>query len=75
MPIAQPTIRTAPRRASLLATAALALFVMTDAVSAQASRGMRPEFTFGEALVNGQGAMSLADLQGKLVWVEFWGTY
>ena len=25
--------------------------------------------------VNALGSASLADLQGKLVWVEFWGTY
>jgi len=36
--------------------------------------GSRPEYTFHEPLVNGQGVKSLADLRGRPVLVEFWGT-
>ncbi len=50
------------------------LLIPTSA-SAQLMSGSSPEFKFETPLVNGMGTASLADLQGSLVWVEFWGTY
>jgi hypothetical protein len=35
--------------------------------------GDRPEYTFENPLENGLGAMSLQDLRGKPLLVEFWG--
>ena len=64
------------RRAALTTTAcALAIAFIATPSSAQLSRGKTPKFAFESPLVNGQGAKSLEDMQGKLVWVEFWGTY
>ena len=38
------------------------------------SVGSRPKFTFTGPMVNGLGVKTLADLQGRPVLVEFWGT-
>jgi hypothetical protein len=54
--------------------AALALAVCTTPLSAQVFPGARPEFEWGSSLLNGKGTSKLSDLQGKLTWVEFWGT-
>jgi hypothetical protein len=35
--------------------------------------GDRPEYTFKNPLENGMGVMSLQDLRGKPLLVEFWG--
>ncbi len=36
--------------------------------------GAKQSYTFQQPLVNGRGVKSLADLQGRPVVVEFWGT-
>ncbi len=36
--------------------------------------GSRPDYSFREAPVNARGVKSLADMRGKPVLVEFWGT-
>lgn len=56
---------------SLMGVAAGSLISL---VSAQSVVGDVPEYKFREPLVDGQGVESLADLQGKPVLVEFWGT-
>ncbi|RKY19607.1 MAG: hypothetical protein DRQ55_10245 [Planctomycetota bacterium] len=43
--------------------------------SAQVYPGLQTKFDFTRSLINGRGTTKLADLEGKLVWVEFWGTY
>ena len=52
-----------------------ALAIASDA-SAQtvAKVGDTMKYTFTQPLVNGQGVKSLADLAGRPVLVEFWGT-
>ena len=40
-----------------------------------AKLGTRPSYTFSSPLLNGLGVKSLADLQGRPVMVEFWGTH
>jgi hypothetical protein len=37
--------------------------------------GDKPEFAFSQPVANGVGVTSLADLHGRPVLVEFWGTY
>lgn len=63
------------RRAPALAALALAALAFAPVAGAQISQGSRPQFKFESPIVNGMGTSSLADLQGKLVWIEFWGTY
>ena len=48
---------------------------MVSETNAQLTRGTSPEHEFESPLVNGMGTGSLADLQGKMVFVEFWGTF
>jgi ABC-type nitrate/sulfonate/bicarbonate transport system substrate-binding protein len=44
--------------------------------SAQVAKvGDKMSYTFNQPLLNGQGVKTLADLQGKPVVVEFWGTH
>ena len=65
---------------SLLRSAGLALglaatALLTNPASAQVYPGYQAKYEFTKPLVNGRGTTKLADLEGKLVWVEFWGTY
>jgi len=39
------------------------------------SVGDKPTYVFNSPMVNGLGVKSLADLQGRPVMVEFWGTH
>ena len=59
------------------ATAALgALLGSTGAIAQNAANEGDPiAYSFQDALVNGQGVKSLADLQGRPVMVEFWGNH
>jgi hypothetical protein len=36
--------------------------------------GLRPSYVFREAPINARGVRSLADLEGRPVLIEFWGT-
>ena len=63
-----------------LATTVLALGVGL-AVSAAApvqsegiEIGAKPKFEFRNAILNGKGVKSLADLKGKPTLIDFWGT-
>jgi hypothetical protein len=58
---------------TLLAGALLAL-LPASAQAGVVQPGDQPDYTWRSPLVNGMGRTSLADLQGKLVLVEFWGT-
>ena len=64
--------------ASLFTTAALgAMTLLPTATAAQSGAvkpGDTPEYTWRSPMVNAMGRSSLADLKGKLVLVEFWGT-
>ena len=57
------------------------LAAATAAVSAAATVqetvkvGSHPAYTFNAPMVNGLGVKSLADLAGRPVLVEFWGTH
>ena len=56
--------------------ASLVPLALAAAASAQsAAVGDKPSYTFHDALFNGQGVSSLADLHGKPVLVDFWGTH
>jgi hypothetical protein len=61
---------------STLLFASLALFGVAASASAQSSVavGDHPEYQFRRPLLNGMGLSSLAEMQGKPVLVEFWGT-
>lgn len=65
------------RRPAFAGLLALTLWLLSPASPAQEviNPGAKPEFAFFEPIVNGRGSASLADMQGKLVWVEFWGTH
>jgi hypothetical protein len=58
-------------KARLLASLA---FLACAASSASAGVGDTPEYKFRKAPVNALGVTSLADLRGKPVLVDFWGT-
>lgn len=62
------------RNGSVLAF--VAAFVAAGEASAQSKVkvGDHPTYSFQKSLVNGEGVKSLADLQGRPVVVEFWGT-
>jgi len=53
-----------------------AALVLTSGAPAQtvAKVGDKMSYSFQQPLVNGQGVKSLADLAGRPVLVEFWGT-
>jgi hypothetical protein len=55
----------------LVSTAILGL---APQLAAQISLGDSPEFTFRQDVQNGMGIKSLAELQGKPVLIDFWGT-
>jgi hypothetical protein len=57
------------RSLSFLAAATVAL-----ASLASAGVGDKPVYKFRQAPVNAMGVTSLADLRGKPVLVDFWGT-
>jgi len=56
--------------------AVLALGALGPFASAQGTveNGDTPQYIFRDPLLNGRGVTSLADLRGKPVLVEFWGT-
>lgn len=60
-----------------LALVAAATMAMSAAATAQetVSVGSHPKYAFNGPMVNGLGVKSLADLQGRPVFVEFWGTH
>lgn len=49
-------------------------FLASASCSASAGVGDAPEYKFRKAPVNALGVASLADLRGKPVLVDFWGT-
>jgi hypothetical protein len=59
---------------SVLAIAAAILASGPATAQNVAKVGDKPTYAFQQPLVNGQGVKSLADLQGRPVVVEFWGT-
>ena len=66
---------------SLIGAAALGAAALLPALAATpaapagtVSPGDTPEYTWKTPMVHGMGTSSLADLKGKLVLVEFWGT-
>jgi hypothetical protein len=62
-------------RAICLAAAAVALIDGTARAQGKMAKvGEKMSYSFQEALQNGQGVKSLADLAGRPVVVEFWGT-
>lgn len=67
-------VRSFPRR-GWLASLALAVALFSDPATGQVQVGASPEFDWLVPPVNALGSASLADMQGKLVWIEFWGTY
>lgn len=69
------TRRRPSSRRGWFAAATLAVALLVDPASGQISPGSKPDFDWLVPPVNALGSASLADLQGKLVWVEFWGTY
>ena len=58
-----------------LAIGALAVALGASTTSAQevVKKGDHPKHTFQKELLNGEGVKSLEDLQGRPVYVEFWG--
>ena len=53
----------------------LSLILLASPLIAQNnSVGDSPEYTFSEMPFNGRGTTSLADLRGKPVLIDFWGT-
>jgi hypothetical protein len=68
-----------PGTPGTIAALGLAAALLAPALSAQrpksVSEGDKPAYKFQDALVNGMGVTSLADLQGKPTVVEFWGTH
>lgn len=62
--------------ARALGSTALAALLVGGVAAAQsvAKVGSKMSHTFQQPLQNSQGIKSLADLQGKPVVVEFWGT-
>jgi hypothetical protein len=63
-------MRTFALAAGALATAA----TLSSTQGRAAADGDLPEYEFRRPLLNGMGVSSLAELQGKPVLVEFWGT-
>ena len=67
-------------RIPLLATAALSLLVPSLAAAGALAPadvvevGDSVSYTFRRPLVNGRGLKSLEELQGRPVFIEFWGT-
>ena len=63
-------------RAICLAAAAVALIDGTARAQVKMAKvGEKMSYTFQQPMLNGQGVKSLADLQGRPVIVEFWGTH
>ncbi len=57
------------------AAAAVVLTAGSTAVAQGVAKvGAKQSYTWQQPLVNGRGVKSLADLQGRPVVVEFWGT-
>ena len=61
-------------RSLLLASTAFVAVAAMASSQSTAATGDRPEFQFRRPVLNGFGLGSLAELQGKPVLVEFWGT-
>ncbi|MDF1800545.1 MAG: hypothetical protein P1V81_15310 [Planctomycetota bacterium] len=63
---------------SLFAAAAVGALALLPSLAATAPAGVQPgdqpEYSWRSPLVNSMGKSSLADLQGSMVLVEFWGT-
>jgi ABC-type nitrate/sulfonate/bicarbonate transport system substrate-binding protein len=60
-----------------LALVAAATLAMSAAATAQevVKVGSHPKYAFSNPMVNNLGVKSLADLEGRPVLVEFWGTH
>jgi hypothetical protein len=61
-------------RSLFLAPTAFVAVAAIAASQSTAATGDRPEYRFQRPVQNGMGVGSLAELQGKPVLVEFWGT-
>jgi hypothetical protein len=61
-------------KATILLLAAVGMLSLAPQLGAQISVGDTPEFVFRKQVDNGMGMQSLADLRGKPVLVDFWGT-
>jgi hypothetical protein len=53
---------------------AAALVLCGAALAQGVQPGDQPEYSFRQPVLNGEGMKSLADLRGKPLLVEFWGT-
>lgn len=62
-----------PSVRSLVPHVLVALGLSAAAGAQTAEIGDQPSYAFRDALLQGLGAKSLQDLQGKPVLVEFWG--
>jgi hypothetical protein len=63
------------RIASALALVASAAVGTAQSGPEKVDVGSRPKYSFANPLINGQGLRSLADLRGRPVVIEFWGTH
>ena len=62
------------RVVSIAALAATAALASQASAQSMAKVGEKMTYNFSQPMVNGQGVKSLADLGGRPVLVEFWGT-
>ncbi|MBL8843648.1 MAG: hypothetical protein JNL90_19155 [Planctomycetes bacterium] len=63
------------RTGSFVAAVVLAFGATVPAMAQGVAQvGAKQSYTWQQPLVNGRGVKSLADLQGRPVVVEFWGT-
>jgi cytochrome oxidase Cu insertion factor (SCO1/SenC/PrrC family) len=60
--------------AAVALMAAPAATALTSQETGTKSAGERAEYSFRVPLDNGRGVMSLEDLRGKPVLIDFWGT-
>lgn len=62
------------KSALTLGSSIFAAMSLAAVAGAQVEVGDQPSYSFRAPLLQGQGAKSLLDLQGRPVLVEFWGT-
>lgn len=58
----------------MIRTLGLAVVAAAPLAAQTVSSGDHPTYSFRQPLVNGRGVRSLADLRGKPVLIDFWGT-
>ena len=76
-PETSPSLRGALEVFLMIAGTVWTSLVLTFGTALQADvvdKGDTPEYTFRMPMLNGQGVTCLADLAGRPVLVEFWGT-